>query len=216
MSHSGRSADPKEVDEDSGVDSEALHHIEEEIGENELKQLEGFAYNLSKKWSLSRGNLALPKGGTFEDLVGVAVKKTLYTGDSSYTWDRDQRPDIFDHLKYVIRDILRQRSRRDENERDVGRLEHPEIDRVAGGYDGEERMEEEKRRQRKLEQLDTLREKIEERDDAEMFLVFEGILEGKSRSEIAEDLGIDVENYDNARRRILRLGARVLTPPPEP
>jgi hypothetical protein len=216
MSHSGRPVEPEEVNESSGVDSEALQHIEEQIGEAELKQLEGFAYNLSKKWGLSRGNLALPKGGTFEDLVGDAVKKTLYTGDGSYTWDRDQQPDIFDHLKYVIRDVLRQRSRRDENEHDVGRREHAEIDRETGGYDGEERMEEERRRQRKLDQLDTLRRKIEERDDAEMYFVFDGILEGRSRSEIAEDLDIAVEDYDNARKRILRLGARVLEEPPDP
>lgn len=215
MSQSGRKADPGEVDKGSGVDSEALRHIEEEINQAELKQLEGFAYHLSKKWDLSRGNRALPKGGTFKDLVGVAIKKTLYTGDGSYTWDRDQRPDIFDQLKYVIWDVLRQRSRRDENERDAGRLDHSEIDRAAGGYDGEERMEEERQRQRELDQLDTLREKIEERDDAEMFFVFEGILDGKSRSEIAEDLGIDVEDYDNARKRILRLGANVLEEPPD-
>ncbi|MCS4044577.1 hypothetical protein GGQ00_003037 [Salinibacter ruber] len=216
MSQSGGRTDSGEVEETSGVDSEALQHIEEEIGETELKQLEGFAYNLSKTWNLSRGNLALPKGGTFADLVGVAIKKTLYTGDGSYSWDREQRPHIFEQLKYVIRDVLRQRSRRTENERDAGRLEHSEIDRAAGGYDGEERMHKERERQRKLDQLETLREKIRERDDPEMFFVLEGILDGKSRSEIAEDLGIDVEDYDNARKRILRLGADVLEEPPEP
>lgn len=204
----------QEADSAEMVDSKALWHINEEIGEPELKQLEGFACNLAKKYAPSRGVRALPKGGTFKDLVYEAVRKTIYTGGDCYTWDQDQRPDIFDQLKYVIRDVLRGRCRRDENEQDAGRLDHWEIERRAEAYDGEAKMEAEMERNRRIEQLDTLREAIEERDDPVMLDVFDGILEGFSRSEIVEILGIDERDYDNAYKRIMRLGPKILEQPP--
>lgn len=203
--------------ESGEVDSEALQHFEEEIGEAELKQLEGFAYNLARKWSLSRGVNALPKGGTFEDLVGEAVGKTLRVGKDCYAWDRSQRPDLFEHLKYVIRDILRGRWRREESELDAGHLDQSEIDRRAEEHCGEAEIQADLDHERRVEKIERLREVLREKGDDVALEVLDGKMEGFSRSEIVEIVEeIDKRDYDNAYKRIRRLGPKLLEPPPSP
>lgn len=217
MSESVQRAESLRAGESRPVDPAALRHIDEKIGQAELKQLEEYAYNLAKAWPLSRGANALPKGGTFEDLVREAIEKTLRVGDDCYEWDRSQRPDLLEHLKYVIRDVLRGRYRRNENEQDAGRLDHSEIERRADGRDGEAEVEEVFDHQRRVEKIEKVREALKEKGDQIALEVLDGKMEGFDRSEIVEIVEeINERDYDNAYKRLGRLVPKVVEKPPQP
>jgi len=196
------------------IDTEAVKHVEEHIGEDELKRLNGFARALahSSYYGGDRGPEAVPGGGSHRDIVVEAVEKTLRTGEESYTWDRERNPTIFDHLRYVVRDILRNRHRRKEQELSAGRVDASDIERRGPQVDMEEKMERDREKQRAETQIDTLRKAVENREDPLMEEVFDGLLDGElKRSEIAEILEVELRDYDNAYKRVMRLGAKVLS-----
>ena len=192
---------------------DALDAIDENIGEDEIRKLNGFAYSEARRLGWRRGVEALPGGGQPPDIVEEAIKKAIQGGDEGgHTWDQDKFPNIFDHLIDSVANILTNRVRLKEHEMSSGRVEQAELEQHKVKEENpEERAIQKEKEQRAERQLQQLREAVQDEGDELMEDVLEGILDGElKRSEIALILGVEPKDVTNARKRILRLGRKVV------
>jgi DNA-directed RNA polymerase specialized sigma24 family protein len=197
------------MEDPESVSRETLDVLKKQDWPTIIKQLTGYALSRVRSMHWATGQDLVPGGRDAADLAMEAIT-LVYTGKRR--WDPDKNPDLLFYLKGVVKSLTGHLAISQDNQRRVGVGAAEEGDPVSTATDpiatADETLVE-----KEAEELVIAMIEDAIADDEGLQLVFEGLRDGMSPKEIADDLGLSVTKV-YAMLQKLRRRARAISKKP--